>query len=34
MWLDEKVVLNQPITKKAINYIKGALIIILKDLKE
>ena len=34
MWLDEKVILDQPIIEKAINYIKGALIIILKDLKE
>jgi len=34
MWLDKKVILDQPITKKAINYIKEALIIILKDLKE
>ena len=34
MWLDKKVILDQPITEKAINYIKGALIIILKDLKE
>ena len=33
MWLDKKVILDQPIIKKAINYIKGALIIILKDLK-
>ena len=34
MWLDEKVVLDQPIIEKAINYIKGALIITLKDLKK
>ena len=34
MWLDKKVILDQPIIEKAINYIKGALIIILKDLKE
>ena len=34
MWLDEKVVPDQPIIGKAINYIKGALIIILKDLEE
>ena len=34
MWLDEKVILDQPITEKAINHIKGALIIILKDLKK
>ena len=34
MWLDEKVVLDQPITKKAINHIKGALIITLKELKK
>ena len=32
--LDEKVILDQSITEKVINYIKGALIIILKDLKE
>ena len=32
--LDKKVVLDQPITKKAINYIKGALIITLKDLNK
>ena len=34
MWLDKKVVLDYPITEKAITYIKGALIITLKDLKE
>ena len=34
IWLNEKVILDQPITEKAINYIKGALIIIFKDLKE
>src|ERR1700733_12632946 len=34
IWLDKKVILNQPIIEKAINYIKEALIIILKDLKE
>ena len=34
IWLDKKVVLDQPIIEKAINYIKGALIIILKDLKK
>ena len=34
MWLDKKVILNQPITEKVINHIKGALIIIFKDLKE
>ena len=34
MWLDEKVIQDHPIIKKAITYIKGALIIILKDLKE
>ena len=34
MWLDKKVILDQPIIEKAINYIKGALIMILKDLKK
>ena len=34
MWLDKKVVPDQPITEKAINHIKGALIITLKDLEE
>jgi len=34
MWLDEKVVQDQPITEKRINHIKGALIIILKNLEE
>ena len=34
MWLDKKVILDQPITEKAINYIKGALIIILKNLEK
>ena len=34
MQLDKKVILDQPIIKKAINYIKEALIIILKDLKK
>ena len=34
MWLDKKVVPDQPITEKAINHIKGALIITLKDLKK
>ena len=34
MQLDEKVILDQPITEKAINYIKEALIIILKDLEK
>ena len=34
MQLDKKVILDQPIIEKAINYIKEALIIILKDLKE
>jgi len=32
--LDEKVVQNHPIIEKAISYIKGALIITLKDLEE
>ena len=34
MWLDKKVILNHLIIEKAITYIKGALIIILKDLEE
>ena len=34
MWLDKKVVQDHLIIKKVITYIKGALIIILKDLKE
>ena len=34
MWLDKKVIQNYPITEKAISYIKGALIITLKDLEE
>ena len=34
MQLDEKVVQDQPITKKRINYIKGALIITLRNLEE
>ena len=34
MWLNKKVVLDQPIIEKAIKYIKGALIITLKDLEE
>ena len=34
MQFNKKVVLNQPIIEKAINHIKGALIIILKDLKK
>jgi len=34
MWLDEKVIQDHLITEKAIIYIKGALIIILKDLEE
>ena len=33
MWLDKKVIQDYLITKKGITYIKGALIIILKDLK-
>ena len=32
--LDKKVVQNIPIIEKRISYIKGALIIILKDLEE
>ena len=34
MQLDKKVIQNQLIIKKAINHIKGALIVILKDLKK
>ena len=34
MWLDKKVIQDHIIIEKAITYIKGALIIILKDLKE
>ena len=34
MWLDKKVILNYLIIEKAITYIKGVLIIILKDLEE
>ena len=34
MQLDKKVVQDYPITEKAITYIKGVLIIILKDLEE
>ena len=34
MQLDEKVILDYLIIKKAITYIKGVLIIILKDLEE
>jgi len=34
MWLDKKVVQDQPITEKRISYIKGALIIILRNLEE
>jgi len=34
MWLDKKVIQNHLIIEKAIIYIKGALIIMLKDLEE
>ena len=34
MWLDEKVVQDYLIIEKAITYIKGALIITVKNLKE
>ena len=34
MQLDKKVILNQAILKRQISYIKGALIIILKNLEE
>ena len=34
MWLDEKVIPDQAISKRQISYIKGALIITLKDLEE
>jgi len=34
MWLDEKVVQDQPITEKAMSHIKGALIMTSKDLEE
>ena len=34
MWLDKKVIQDYLIIEKTITYIKGALIIILKDLKE
>jgi len=34
MWLNKRVIQNHLITEKVINYIKGALIIILKDLEE
>jgi len=34
MWLNKKVIQDYPIIEKAITYIKGALIIMLKDLKE
>jgi hypothetical protein len=33
MWLDEKVVQDILIIEKRISYIKGVLIIILKDLE-
>jgi hypothetical protein len=33
MWLDEKVVQDILIIEKRISYIKGALIIMLKDLE-
>ena len=34
MWLDKKVVQDILIIEKRISYIKGVLIIILKDLEE
>jgi len=34
MWLDKKVIQNYLIMEKAITYIKGALIIILKNLEK
>ena len=34
MWLDKKVVQDILIIEKRISYIKGALIIMLKDLEE
>ena len=34
MWLGEKVVQDYPIIEKVITYIKGALIIILRDLEK
>jgi len=34
MWLDKKVVQDQPITEKYINYIKGVLVIMLRNLEE
>jgi len=34
MWLDKKVVQNQPITEKHISHIKGALIIMSRNLKK
>jgi len=34
MWLDKKVVQDQPITEKRISYIKGVLIITSRNLEE
>ena len=34
MWLDEKVIADQALSKKQISYIKGVLVIILKNLEE
>ena len=31
--MDEYIILDQPITKRYISYIKGALVITIKDLK-
>jgi len=34
MWLDKKVISNKAIIERQMSYIKGALVITLKDLKE
>jgi len=34
MWLNKKVIQDQPITEKRISHIKGALIIMLRNLEE
>ena len=34
MWINQRAILDQAILEKQISYIKGALIIILKNLKE
>ena len=34
MWLDEKVIPDQAILERQISYIKGALIIIFRNLEE